>query len=166
MLMAALAVPSAVAAPISSFKGSVTGDENSKVTFKVLKNKKGKRRVDYPKAKLLDAQCEAGPQEIDVVFGSPEKAAKISHTGEFSFDNSGTDEEGHEYVAIVHGVISGGSASGELRYQGLTVSETAEQNCDTGEVKWTAKKAGTRQTPSRAAQSGGSFPSASSAARR
>ena len=31
MLVAALAVPIAVAAPTSSFKGAVTGDENSKI---------------------------------------------------------------------------------------------------------------------------------------
>jgi hypothetical protein len=161
VLVAALAVPMAAAATTSSFKGTVTSDENSKFTFKVLKNEKGKRRVDYPKAKLVDAKCESGPQEIDVIFGSPKKPVKIADTGEFSFDNSGKG-----YVAIVHGVITGHSASGELRFQGPTDDTTGEQVCDTGEVKWTAKKAGASPPPSREAQSGGSSPSASSAARR
>ena len=163
VLIAALAVSVAAAAPISSFKGTVTSDENSKVTFKVIKNEKGKRRVDYPKTKRLDAQCDSGTRDIDVMFGSPKIPAKISDEGEFSFDNS---VEG--YVAVVHGVITGKSASGELHFQGPTEFEgsTVLQNCDTGVVKWTAKKTGARSSPSRATQSGGSSPSASSAARR
>ena len=165
VLIAALAVPVAAAAPTSTstFKGTVTSDENSKFTFKVLKNEKGKRRVDYPKTKRLDAQCDSGLQEIDVVFGSPKKPAKISDEGEFSFDNSVKD-----YVAVVHGVITGHSASGELHFQGPTEFEgsTVLQNCDTGEVKWTAKKDASSRSLSRGAQSGGSSPSASSAARR
>ncbi len=163
VLIAALAVPVAAAAPVSSFKGTVTSDENSKFNFKVLKNEKGKRRVDYPKAKRLDAKCDSGIQEIDIVFGSPKKPAKISDEGEFSFDNSVED-----YVAVVHGVITRDSASGELRFQGPTEFEgsTVLQNCDTGEVKWTAKKAEASRLPSREAQSGGSSPSASSATRR
>ncbi len=161
VLVAALAVPVAAAAPISSFKGAVTSDENSKFTFKVFKNKKGVRRVDYPKAKRLDAACESGLEEIDVIFGSPKIPARVSDEGEFSFDNSGKG-----YIAIVHGVISGNSASGELRFQGPTASKSGDQDCDTGEVKWTAKKAPSSRSPSRGAQSGGSSPSASSAARR
>ena len=165
VLITALAVPLASAAPTStsSFKGTVTSDENSRFTFKVLRNENGKRRVDYPKTKRLDAQCDSGLQEIDIVFGSPEKPAKISDDGEFNFDNSVND-----YIAVVHGVIAGNSASGELRFQGPTEFEgsTVLQNCDTGEVKWTAKKVGSNRSPAREAQSGGSSPSASSAARR
>ena len=42
----------------------------------------------------------------------------------------------------MHGAITGKSASGVLRFQGPTEFEgsTVLQNCDTGEVKWTAKK--------------------------
>ena len=163
VLIAALAVPVAAAAPVSSFKGTVTSDENSKFNFKVLKNEKGKRRVDYPKAKRLDAKCDSGIQEIDIVFGSPEKPAKISDEGEFSFDNS---VEG--YVAVVHGVITGDSASGELRFPGPNgvrgQHRLAELRHRRGQVDREEGRAS--RPPSREAQSGGSSPSASSATRR
>lgn len=136
VVTAALAVPFAAAAPTSTFKGSVTGDENSKVTFKLLKNNKGKRTVDFPKGKRLNAECQSGPQEIDATFGSsPEKPAKLSPGGEFDFDNSTED-----YVAYVRGTIKRGAASGVLHFQGPTNFNGTKQDCDTGEVKWTAKK--------------------------
>jgi hypothetical protein len=161
VLVCALAAPLAWAAPTTLFRGAVSADENSKFTFKVLKNKKGKRRVDVPKAKRVNAQCEAGPQEIDATFGSL-RNAKIAGDGSFNFDNSGGD-----YVAYVRGRITGKSARGALRFQGPTEYEgTDTQLCDTGEVKWTAKKAATSRPPSRGAQSGESSPSASLAARR
>lgn len=117
------------------FKGAVTGDENSKLTFKVIKNRKGRRRVDYPKARQLNAQCDSGPQEIDVRFGSPEKAARVSEKGAFNFDNSSKG-----FVVYVRGAITGKFASGVLRYQGPTDFGQGTQNCDSGEVQWTAKK--------------------------
>ena len=134
VLVAAIAVPAAAAATTSKFKGSVVGDENSKVTFKVIKNENGKRRVDVPKAKRLDATCEMGPNEIDATFGSLGNI-KVSQSGEFNFDNSG-----EKYVAYVRGTISGKSASGVLHFQGPTNFDGAAQDCDTGEVNWTAKK--------------------------
>ena len=138
VLAGALATPLIAAASTSDgpvFKGTVEADENAKFRFEVLKNKKGKRRVDYPKSKRLDAQCETGPQDIDVTFGSPEKSAKISEDGDFDFDNSG-----EKYVVYVRGRISGKSASGVLRYQGPTDFRQGQQDCDSGEVEWTAEK--------------------------
>jgi hypothetical protein len=137
VLAFALAVPFAGAASKTSFKGAVSADENSKVTFKVFKNDNGKRRVDVPKAKRVNATCESGPQEIDATFGSL-KNAKIANDGSFDFDNSGGD-----FVAYVRGKITGKSATGVLRFQGPTEFKrrTVTEDCDTGEVKWTAKKA-------------------------
>jgi hypothetical protein len=139
-VVAALAAPSALASPNTLFKGAVTADENSKLTFKVIKNENGKRRVDVPKMKQVNAICVSGPEEIDVTFGSI-KTARISKDGEFDFDNSGVDDEGHKYVAYVRGEISGKAASGNLRFQGPTAfKDGSTQNCDTGELKWTAEK--------------------------
>jgi hypothetical protein len=138
VLAAALATPLIAAASTSDgpvFKGTVEADENAKFRFEVLKNRKGKRRVDYPKSKRLNALCDTGPQDIDVTFGSPEKRAKISRNGDFNFDNSGA-----KYVVYVRGRISGRSAGGVLRYQGPTDFRRGKQDCDSGEVEWTAKK--------------------------
>lgn len=134
VLTAAVAVPTAAAATNVKFRGSVTGDENSKVTFKVIKNENGKRRVDMPKSRRLNATCQSGPKEIDATFGSLDNV-KVSASGEFNFDNSGT-----KYVAYVRGTISGKTAGGVLRYQGPTDFDGTTQDCDTGEQNWTAKK--------------------------
>jgi hypothetical protein len=138
VLAAALATPFIAPASTSEgrvFRGTVTSDENARFSFQVLKNRQGKRRVDYPKSKRLDAQCESGPQDIDVTFGSLVKPARISRSGQFEFDNSGA-----KYVVYVRGTISGKSASGVLRYQGPTDFRRGKQDCDSGEVEWTAKK--------------------------
>ena len=136
-LIGALAVPMADAAPTTSYRGSVTSDPNSKLTFKVVKNDRGKKRVEWPKTKNLDATCESGPEEIDTSFGNPKKPVKVSKTGEFDFDNS----QGN-YIAYVRGRLRGVFASGVLRFQGpTTFDDEVVQNCDTGEVKWTAEKA-------------------------
>ena len=124
------------AAPRTSYGGSVTSDSNSRLTFKVVKNERGKKRVEWPKTKRLDATCESGPKEIDATFGNPDKPVRVSKSGEFDFDNS----QGN-YIAYVRGTLTGSSASGVLRYQGpTTFDDDLTQDCDTGEVKWTAKK--------------------------
>jgi hypothetical protein len=135
-LVVVLSASAAEAATTVLFKGAVAADGNSKLTFEIVRNKSGKRRVDYPQASRLDALCESGAEEIEVSFGSGVRAAKLKGDGTFEFDNSGED-----YIAYVRGAVTRGSARGSLRYQGTAdFPDSNSQRCDTGEVKWTAER--------------------------
>lgn len=160
MLVFVLAAPMALASSTTTFKGAVAGDENSKVTFKVVKNQKGKRRVDVPKGLRLDATCDGATYDIDVYFGSGLKSAKVADDGTFEFDNSG-----ETWIAVVRGDITGKSATGTLHYQGATEFPDGDKTCDTGEVKWDALKTKQVSPRAREVRCAESSPSASLATR-
>ena len=140
VVLAVLASSPASAGSRATFKGAVSADENSRVVFQVVKNDSGRRRVDVPKAKRLNATCDSGPREIDVLFGAGLKSAKVGADGSFDFDNSGTTPGGEDYVAYVRGRITGKSATGVLRYQGKVNFPDGPESCETSEVKWDAEK--------------------------
>ncbi len=129
----ALLLPAVAPAKTGKYRGTVAGDDNAKVQFKVAR-KHGKRKVQENAGwKALDATCDGKIEQIETHFYV---TAKVRKSGTFRLD--ATDSADTE-IYLEGTIAGGGTASGTLRLKDEIVFDDGPHLCDSGVKSWSAE---------------------------
>jgi len=132
-LLCTLCVPALAPAVTGKYKGTVAGDEDATIRFKMVRSH-GKRKVSEKAGwKALDATCDGEVAPIKTKFYV---TAKVRKTGAFRLD--GSDSEQSE-VYMEGTIAAGGTASGTLRLKTEVLFDDGVRNCDSGIRTWNAE---------------------------
>jgi len=129
----ALLLPAVAPAKTGKYKGTVAGDENAKVQFKVAR-KHGKRKVQEKAGwKALDATCDGKVEQIETHFYV---TAKVRKSGTFRLDAT---DSANTVIYLEGKIAGGGTASGTLRLKDEIVFDDGPRQCDSGMKTWSAE---------------------------
>jgi hypothetical protein len=134
----ALLITSVAMAATKTYNGKIEGDQPSSVVLKV-KRHHGERALKSFAANDFVISCRGSGDATlagATLIAPPGGAIKVSDKGRFEATGSVGDQ-----VLELAGRLSGKhSAAGTLHYSGPTPVDDATEDCDSGELHWSASR--------------------------